>query len=213
MINGKKNLTKKLKLGIIDYEACNIFSVYNSFYRLGENPEIIKNSKDIKSFDKIVIPGVGSANKSINYLKEFGFFEEILNFTKKGKNILAICLGFQIFSKVLYEDGISNGFGFIDADVIKLNIKKNFNIGWCPVDINDEYSKEIGLPNSANFYFCHSYYLKLNHENERKFSVGNYKNIDLIPSLFIKDNLIGCQFHPEKSQNSGQKILQYFIKL
>lgn len=213
MTSGLKNLTKKLKLGIIDYGACNIFSVYNSFYRIGENPEIIKNSNDIRLFDKIVIPGVGSANKSIDYLRKFGFFEEILNFAKKGKPILAICLGFQIFSKILHEDGVSEGFSLIDADVIKLNIKKNFNIGWCPVEINDYFSKKIGLSTTSNFYFCHSYYLKFNNENEKKFSVGNYKNLDLIPSLYVRDNFFGCQFHPEKSQNSGQKILQYFINI
>jgi imidazole glycerol-phosphate synthase subunit HisH len=213
LTSGQKNLRDKLNLGIIDYGACNIHSVYNSLYRLGEDPKIIVNYKEIKSLDKIIIPGVGSAFKSLESFKTFGFYDEILNFHQNEKPILGICLGFQIFSKTLYEDGVSKGLGFIDAEVIKLKLKKNFNIGWCGVKIKDETFKKFNLQKISNFYFCHSYYMKFLDQNEIKFSVGNIEDSNFIPSLYVRNNLMGCQFHPEKSQNTGKKILKYFINL
>ena len=202
-----------MSIGIIDYGACNILSVYNSLYRLGEDPIIVSEPKLLKKCKKIVIPGVGSASNCIKNLKKNGLFEEIINFHKEQKPILGICLGFQIFSKNLYEDGKSNGLGFINADVIKLNIKKKFNIGWCEVYLENKISQKINTNKISKYYFCHSYFLKFNNGLEKKYCVGVTNSHHQIPSLFIKDNLIGCQFHPEKSQKSGEHIIRYFLNI
>jgi len=202
-----------MSIGIIDYGACNILSVYNSLYRLGEDPIIIKDPKLLSNCEKLVIPGVGSASNCIKNLKKNGLFTEILNFHKEKKPILGICLGFQIFAKNLFEDGKSNGLGFINADVIKLNIEKKFNIGWCEVFLENRISRELDANKISKYYFCHSFFLKFNNEFEKKYCVGITNSNYQIPSLFIKDNLIGCQFHPEKSQKSGEVIIRYFLDL
>ena len=100
--------------------------------------KIIKEANDIKNSDKLIIPGVGSAGSSIKYLNSKNLFEIILNFLETGKPILGICLGLQLFSKNLYEDGHSNGFSFLNANVEKISKTKNiFHIGWNKVQMNE----------------------------------------------------------------------------
>ena len=202
-----------MNIGIIDYGACNILSVYNSIYRLGKNPKIIKSCKDFNFIDKIIIPGVGSAYQSIISLKETEIFYEIKNFYERKKYIFGICLGFQIFANKLYEDGLSEGLNFIDAHVVNLEIKGKFNIGWRQVEIEKNISKIMNLNEISSFYFCHSYYLKFNNFEEKKFCIGKTTDIMDIPSIFFKNNLIGCQFHPEKSQKNGEKMIKFFLDL
>ena len=102
-----------MKISILNYDACNLASVYNSFYRLGVEIKIIEKANEIKSSDKIIIPGVGSAKHAIDYLTKKELLEPLKNFISSGKPILGICLGFQLFAKKLFENGESNGLGFI----------------------------------------------------------------------------------------------------
>ena len=88
-----------MKIGIINYEAGNLQSVYNSIFNLGYDPIVIDNKQELRNIDKLIIPGVGSANLAIKTLKQRGLKEEIINFYEKEKYILGICLGFQIFAK------------------------------------------------------------------------------------------------------------------
>ena len=200
-----------MKLGILDYDACNLSSIYYSTYRIGYDPIIIKTAKEISRLDKLIIPGVGSAFNCLNYLKKNGIFYEIKNFLELGKPILGICLGLQIFSKKLNEHGVSEGFGFIDADTIPLNNLNYYNIGWSKLKFKEKNNlpKEITLNN--DFYFCHSYKLKFNNSKEEEYCIGYTKNKTLIPSMIIKNNLIGVQFHPEKSQKNGEMIIKFFL--
>ena len=202
-----------MNIGILDYGACNLLSVYNSIYRLGENPRIIRSYKDFNFLDKIIIPGVGSAYQCIRFLKDKEIFNEIKNFYLKKKYIFGICLGFQIFANKLYEDGLSDGLNLIEADVVNLEIKEKFNIGWGMVKIDKDISKIMNLNEISSFYFCHSYYLKFSNIEEKKFCIGKTIGIPDIPAIYIKDNFIGCQFHPEKSQKNGEKIIKFFLKL
>lgn len=200
-------------VGILDYKACNILSVYNSIYRLGEDPMIVKHVNDLNLVDKLVIPGVGSAFECLKYLKLSGFFDGIINFYEKKKPIFAICLGFQIFAKTLHEGGLSTGLGIIDADVVKLDLKKKFNIGWSTVHIKKEFCEKISLGEFSNFYFCHSYFVNINKREDKKFCIGLVDEMNNVPALYIKNNLIACQFHPEKSQKNGEKLIKFFLDM
>ena len=124
-----------MNIGILNYEAGNIYSVHNSIFNLGYNPKIINKNSDFKNIDKLIVPGVGSAYKCIDNLKKKKLFDLLKDNLDSELPILGICLGLQIFSKKLYEHGESEGFGFIDADVVPFK-KQKINIGWSKLIIN-----------------------------------------------------------------------------
>ena len=197
-----------MKIGILNYNACNLASIYHSIYRIGYDPIIINEKKELKKIDKLIIPGVGAAKSCMDYLRKKELFHEINNFLDFKKPILGICLGLQIFSKKLYEHGESEGFGFIDADVVPFK-KQKINIGWSKLIIND--SESFNEFSNKSFYFCHSYHLNFINLNEEKYCKGIIECGENIPSLIIKKNFIGAQFHPEKSQTNGNKFINKFL--
>lgn len=195
-----------MKIGILSYGFNNIYSVYSCMYNMGFDPIIIEEFKNIKTLDKLIIPGIGNANTSIKLLKNNGFFDEIINFYNSEKPILGICLGMQIFAKNLYEGGVNQGLNILDADIVKIDLNL-FNIGWKKVEIeNNNYLK------SGYFYFCHSYKVKFNSIMEENNCIGYAKEEMNIPSIIHKNNFLGCQFHPEKSHSYGKDLILNFLK-
>lgn len=200
-----------MKIGILDYNACNISSIYYSIYRLGYDPKIIKNSKEFRDIDRLIIPGVGAAKKCIDYLNQTGILNEIQKFLDSKKPILGICLGLQIFANNLHEHGLSKGLGLIDAEVVPFKKKNLFNIGWQNLEIVNKNEKFGNIENNNSFYFCHSHYLKFNQKKDEEECVGISKFENLVPSLIIKENFVGMQFHPEKSQKNGSNLIKNFL--
>ena len=198
-----------MKVGILDYKACNLGSVFSSLYKLGIDPIIINNSKQISEMDRLIIPGVGAAKNCMDYLKHNSFIEPIKEFLI-GKPILGICLGMQIFAKKLYENGLSEGIGHIDGEVKKLDTKIKFNIGWKEVKLIKTTNIKLNIENLSSFYYCHSYYISLK-KNDCCVGLSCIENNDEIPAIVYKDNFIGTQFHPEKSQTNGNKFLEFFL--
>jgi len=200
-----------MKIGILDYNACNISSIYYSIYRLGYDPKIIKNSNELQDIDRLIIPGVGAAKSCIDHLNQTGLFNEIQEFLATQKPILGICMGFQIFATKLYEHGLSKGIGLIEGEIVPFKKPNLFNIGWQDVEINKKSEIFKDIKNNNSFYFCHSHYLKFNNKKDEEESVGTIKFGTLIPSLIIKENFMGTQFHPEKSQKNGLNLIKYFL--
>jgi len=199
-----------MKISLLDYGACNIESVKSAFYSLGVDNKLISKPEEIKNSEKIVIPGVGAAKTSIDNLKSNNLFQPLKEYINAGKPILGICLGFQLFANKLYENGLSNGFEFLDAEVVSFsNNKKKFHIGWNTININENLEKFFKIKSESSFYFCHSYYLKL--KNDKNLFFGKTKFLTNFPSIIVKNNIMGVQFHPEKSQSNGIKILEKFI--
>ena len=201
-------------IGILDYKTCNAYSIFSSIENLGYSVKLINNVDDFKFCDKLIIPGVGSAKKSLEYLRKNKLDKEIIKFFNEGKPLLGICLGAQIFCKNLYEGGFSIGLGIIDYDVVEINkFYQNIqlNIGWFEItnnEIND--LNNFNQINKKYFYFCHQYFMKSNKSPEKENI--NYKNFE-IPAIIKKNNLVACQFHPEKSQENGEKLLLDFLEL
>ena len=198
-----------MKVGILDYKACNLGSVFSALYQLGIDPIIINNPKKLSEIDRLIIPGVGAAKSCMDYLKFNSFIEPIKKFLVN-KPILGICLGMQIFAKKLYENGISEGIGHIDGEVKKLDTKIKFNIGWKEVKFIKKIDKKLNIEDMSSFYYCHSYYISLK-KIDYCAGMSYIDNNNEIPAIIYKDNFIGTQFHPEKSQANGNKLLEFFL--
>ena len=120
-------------------------------------------------------------------------------------------MGLQIFCKKLYENGISEGLNIIDAEVIPFKETLKTNMGWSNVSLEDLDKKKFNCKKDTSFYFCHSFYLNFNDKKDFKtynLEINNYN----IPAIIEKDNFLGAQFHPEKSQTNGIGFLNYFLK-
>jgi imidazole glycerol-phosphate synthase subunit HisH len=201
-----------MKVSILDYDAGNLASVYNCFYNLGASVKVINNYKDIKKAERLVVPGVGSAKYSIDYLNKNKMFNELKLFIETGRPILGICLGLQIFGKNLCEHGKSEGLGFIDADVKEISVKNKSimsHIGWNKIDSNKELTKRLNIKENTYFYFCHSYSLNIYKKSKLIYLKTFYQKE--IPALVLKENFLGAQFHPEKSQIAGSKLIENFL--
>lgn len=202
-----------MKLAIVNYGLGNINSVFNSLYKLNKNVKVIENPNEIKKFDKIVLPGTGSYASSIDILKKKNWFQEIKDFVEiKQKYILGICLGMQLFSKIGFEDKKSNGFNFIDGEVkslLSMGCDHRLPlIGWNNIIFKKKSNILKDVNDLSDVYFVNSYSL-IPKKKDIILTISNY-GIDFVSSI-EKDNIIGTQFHPEKSSYTGRKILENFI--
>ncbi|MEQ9278748.1 MAG: imidazole glycerol phosphate synthase subunit HisH [Balneola sp.] len=200
---------------IIDYHMGNLHSVRKAFKRIGVETKISSNIEDIKNAKKLVLPGVGNFKHGMFKLNELGLIDilnqEVLN---NKKPILGICLGMQLFTS-FSEEGNVKGLCWIDATSKKFDFSKNTikakipHMGWNTVLKSRESNLLKGINEENFFYFVHSYYVSTNKANE-KLAVTKYK-IEFT-SIVEKENIMGVQFHPEKSHDSGLNLLKNFSK-
>ncbi len=197
-------------IGIIDYGLGNINAFFEIYKENGVKLKIIDNYKDLKNnCNKIILPGVGSFDKAITLLKSKLFFDEILNFSQnKNNKILGICVGMQILGSTSNEGKLS-GFSFINNNFNKLKSKVTPHVGWNNVLIKKNHYLFQGIDNNSLFYFLHSYCLS---EISGQYVVAETEYEENFISVFEKENIIGVQFHPEKSHTQGQKLLLNFYK-
>ena len=210
-----------MNIAIIDYNSGNLASLQNSLESAVKNNKQTFNvnvtavPEEVIKADKVILPGVGDfLNCKNELLKIDGMVDAINYFIKdKEKPFLGICIGMQLMAKVSYERKKNKGLEFIDAEVIIIDSgSKEIRVphmGWNNVSLENK-SKEKDFPslNDNDFYFVHSYHMKCKDKNEVLASTiyGNK-----IVSAVIKDNLVGVQFHPEKSQEKGKKFLEEFL--
>jgi len=198
---------------IIDYGMGNVRSVKNALEFLGFEAIISRKEGDIRNAEKLLLPGVGAFRDGMNNLKKFKLIEllsdEVLN---KKKPLIGICLGMQLLAKSSEEGGQHEGLGFIDADV-KLfrpdpkDIKVP-HIGWNNINIVKEDVILKDIPDGSDFYFVHSYHVMPNENEDITTSYCDYG--ERFVSTLNKGNIYAAQFHPEKSQDKGLKILENF---
>jgi imidazole glycerol-phosphate synthase subunit HisH len=200
---------------ILDYGMGNLFSVKKKFNRLGIAAEISALPEDILSAERLVIPGVGHFRKAIENLKQRKLWDP-LNEVALVKRIpvLGICLGMQLMARHS-EEGDAAGLGWIDAEVIRFRITDKLkhkvpHMGWNSIRMNKPSALFEGVREDAEFYFVHSYHMQCYNDAE-VLAYSNYE-YDFVSSV-EKDNIIGMQFHPEKSHDEGEKLLFNFAKL
>ena len=211
-----------MKVAIIDYETGNLKSVLKALELASNNVlkksniEIINSTKDLNTFDKVVLPGQGSFKQCFKSLNSIhGILDELTDFViVKKKPILGICVGMQLFSSFGDEDGGSEGLGWIEGKVKKINLKdislKLPHMGWNNIQIIQNSKLLNGIDDDSHFYFVHSYAFDVN--KKKNVSATTDYSIEIV-SAIEKENIFGTQFHPEKSQANGIKILENFVKI
>lgn len=200
-------------IGIINAGTGNAKSIIEAYKKLNIEATLCYTPDHLKSIKKIILPGVGAFGKFMENLHINKFYEPIKKLTKNGMPILGICVGFQSLFTDCNEFGMTDGLDFIRGNVKKMDQKNTFqipHIGWnsCKINSNENLFKEID--NNLDFYFCHSY--EASNVEDQFILSKTYYGHDIVTSV-KKDNILGVQFHPEKSQNNGLKILKNFANL
>ena len=204
---------------IVDYKSGNISSVINSFKEVAKdkvNIEVTSDLNKIKSSDKVVLPGQGSFKSCIDGLNSInGLIDTLSEFTLYTKKpLLGICVGLQMFADVGYEEVETKGLGWISGKVSKIDNQdgkyKLPHIGWNQINIVKESKIFKDIENNSHMYFVHSYEFIPN-DNSVIAATTDYSSN--IVCAIEKENIFGTQFHPEKSDKTGLKIIDNFINL
>ena len=199
-----------IKICILDYGSGNVGSVNNLLNYLNYRSVISNNIEDIKNASHIILPGVGAFGSSISKINQKIPVDILENeIVIKGKPFLGICVGMQVLTENGFENGNDKGLGWIKGSVRKLQTK-SFplpHIGWNNITVSKNNSLTKNLEDIDDFYFVHSYYCDI----ENKYEVSNTTYGQTFCSILNENNIFGVQFHPEKSQKAGQKIIKNFI--
>ena len=208
-----------MNVTIVDYNSGNISSVINSFTEVAKgtvNLEVTSDLNKIKSSDKVVLPGQGSFKSCIDALNSINGLTDTLNefVINKKKPLFGICVGLQMFADVGYEETETKGLGWISGKVSKIDNKngkyKLPHIGWNQINIvkDSKIFKDVG--NNSHMYFVHSY--EFIPEDKNVISATTDYSSNIVCSV-EKENIFGTQFHPEKSDKIGLKIIENFMRL
>ena len=208
-----------MNVTIVDYNSGNISSVINSFTEVAKgtvNLEVTSDLNKIKSSDKVVLPGQGSFKSCIDALNSINGLTDTLNefVINKKKSLFGICVGLQMFADVGYEETETKGLGWISGKVSKIDNKngkyKLPHIGWNQINIVKDSKIFKDVENNSHMYFVHSY--EFIPEDKKVISATTDYSSKVICSV-EKDNIFGTQFHPEKSDKIGLKIIENFINI
>ena len=208
-----------MNVTIVDYNSGNISSVVNSFKEVAKDKvsiEVTSDIKKIKSSDKIVLPGQGSFKSCVDALNSINGLIETLNefVNNQKKPLLGICVGLQMFADVGYEETETKGLGWISGKVSKIDNQsgkfKLPHIGWNQINIVKDSKIYRNIENDSHMYFVHSYEFLPNDKNV--ISATTHYSSNIVCSV-EKENIFGTQFHPEKSDKIGLKIIDNFINL
>lgn len=197
-------------IALVDYGMGNLRSVEKALEKVGFNVKRTSNPDDLDKSDAIVVPGVGAFGDAIHNLQRLGLKDKIIDLIKEGKPYLGICLGLQILFEYGYEFGQHEGLGIIKGSVVRFDERLPIKIphmGWNQVWFKKPSKMYEGLKDGEFFYFVHSYYAKP--DDEEVIATTTDYAVDFCSSIEI-DNIWAVQFHPEKSQKAGLKLLENF---
>lgn len=200
-------------IAIIDYGVGNLFSLTSSFKKIGVDVVATADKEVIKSADKLILPGVGAFADAVKKLRDSGLDKVIIDEAKKGKKIMGICLGMQLLFEKSYEYGEHDGLGLLKGKVVPMENRIPANlkiphIGWNALDFKRD-SEIFRYINNGDFvYFVHSFYA--DECDDSVIATSEYGAE--ITAAVQKENVYGCQFHPEKSGSVGLNILKAFCE-
>lgn len=201
-------------LAIVDYGVGNLFSLQSSLQRIGERTVVTGKKEQLQQADRIILPGVGAFGDAAIKLQNSGLVSVLQQLAKEGKPLMGICLGMQLLFEKSYEYGEHYGLGLLKGvirpigDVIPSNLKIP-HMGWNSLHLQKQHQLFKYINENDYVYFVHSYYATDCDENV--LATAEYGTP--LTAAVGKNNVLGCQFHPEKSGNVGLKILQAFCEM
>ena len=186
--------------------------------RVGADAQIVTTAEQVDAASKVVLPGVGAFRDAIAHLREQGLVDAIKRSIDDGKPFLGICLGLQLLFDVSYEDGDYAGLGVVPGDVVRFDFEgkpeakeqKIPHMGWNQLRWDRDCPLLTGIEQDTHFYFVHSYYVR---PKDEAVTCGKANYGGDFTAMIWRDNLYATQFHPEKSQAEGLKLLANFAKL
>jgi len=200
-------------IAIIDYDAGNLRSVEKALIALGSRPLITRDPKMIRTADQVILPGVGAYGDAMRNLQRFDLVKVVREIAAQGTPLLGICLGMQLLFTYSEENGGVEGIGILEGDILKFPPCEGLKIphmGWNSLQVTPGARLYQGIDADPYVYFVHSYYLKAKEEAivaaSAEYGVKIHASIE-------KENIFGCQFHPEKSSGTGLAILRNFAGL
>ena len=202
-------------ISIVNYGLGNIYSIQNAIDLLGYKSNLVSSPEELSQASHLILPGVGAYPYAMKLLKENGLNESILEFSKTGKPILGICLGMQLLFEESYEHGFSKGLNLLRGKVDRFKPCEGYSIPqiqWNELVKKDDCSIMSGIKDKEYFYFVNSYCIDIS-SLEKKYNIcfSTYANQNYL-GLIEHENIIGAQFHPEKSGKSGLTLLNNFIQ-
>ncbi len=200
-------------IAIIDYDAGNLKSVEKALQHLGEQCVVTREPEEILRADKVILPGVGAFGEAMEKLHYYGLVEIIREVAEKGTPLLGICLGLQLLFRSSDESPQVEGLGILDGEIVAIPPKEGFKIphmGWNSLQVREGAKLYQGIPQGAYVYFVHSFYLKADRQED---VAATTDYIVPIHASVEHNNVFACQFHPEKSGDTGLQILKNFCEL
>lgn len=200
-------------IAIIDYDAGNIKSVEKALQFLGEEVTVTADARAILSAEKVILPGVGAFGDAMEKLNRSGMAEVIREAVQKQIPLLGICLGLQLLFEDSEESPRVKGLGILKGSILRIPEKDGLkvpHIGWNSLHFPRQARLFAGLEQNAYVYFVHSYYLKA---KESRIVTAQTQYGTLIHAAVEKENVYACQFHPEKSSETGLTILKNFVNI
>jgi len=205
-------------IAIVDYGMGNLHSVAKGLERVGAQVVVTRDAGEVERADKVVLPGVGAFRDCAFNLERYGLRDTVVARLTDGRPFLGICVGFQLLFERSHEFGVHDGLGYLTGEVLRFPGDltedgvplKVPHMGWNTVHPCGDNPLLAGVPSGATFYFCHSYYARA--ADPATIAATCHYGIDFT-CMAHTDNLFGVQFHPEKSQRWGLKVLENFARL
>ncbi len=200
---------------IVDYGTGNLNSVKRVLDRIRVDAMISSRPEDVVNADKIILPGVGHFGRAMEKLRELNLTEVLHEAALiQRKPVLGICLGMELMAETS-EEGNSSGLGWINAEAIRFRFSdtaayKVPHMGWNDISVKKVSSLMKGIDESAEFYFAHSYHLRIHDEADLLAETGYGVTF---PSAIERENIFAVQFHPEKSHGAGEQLLKNFVEI